>query len=238
LLLLHGTLLDHRMFFHQSTFFRDNFLLIMPDLPAHGRSRPYEDFSFLNAVEDLLAILAQEKVRHLHLFGHSMGGYIAQEFYRWAPDMVKSITWVSSAPMCGSNFQTPDQYLFKIPPVLRNLYKMGKLVQKTIDRDTITPSCAQYTKDTMLQYTKKEAINIMEVINRDLHSAEETQITCPSLVLVGESDPDGTRKENLKKWAAQTGSEYHAVPVASHLLNVDNPGSFNLIWEKWLKTIC
>jgi pimeloyl-ACP methyl ester carboxylesterase len=67
LLLLHGALMDHRMFFHQATFFRDNFLLIMPDLPAHGRSRPYKDFAFTHTVEDLLDILDQEKVRHTHI---------------------------------------------------------------------------------------------------------------------------------------------------------------------------
>lgn len=237
LLLLHGALMDHRMFFQQATFFRDNYLLIMPDLPMHGRSQPYEDFSFSNTVEDLCALLDQEKVRHAHVLGHSMGGFIAQEFYRFAPDVVNSLTCASSSPLGGIYYSKWDQWLFKLAPKLIKLYTMNKLIQDVVDRDTLTPSSAQYTSDTLQRHSKDEVIKIMEVIARDLRFDEETEINCPFLILVGESDTAGKVKEYSRKWALRTGADFRTVPLAAHMLNVDNPGSFNIILEKWLKTI-
>lgn len=237
MLLLHGALMDHRMFFHQSTFFRDNYFMIMPDLPAHGRSRPYDDFSFAHTVEDLFAILDQEKVRHTHVLGHSMGGYIAQEFYRWAPDMVTSLICASSAPLGGKHYTKWDQRLFKLTPTLLKFYSMNKLVQDIVDRDTLTPSSSQYTNNTLRSYSKEEVIQVMEVIARDLRFGEETKVECPFLILIGDSDNASKVKEYSMDWANQTGADFLTVPLAAHMLNVDNPGSFNIVLEKWLTSI-
>lgn len=237
LLFLHGAMLDHRMFFNQCTFFRDNYLIIMPDLPAHGQSRPYKEFSFANTVEDLLAILDQEKVRHTHILGHSMGGYIAQEFYRWAPDISRSLICASSAPLGGKYYSKRDQRLFNLTPKILKLYKMERLIQDIVKRDTLTPGSAQYTRDTLRHYQHNEAITIMEAIAKSLRFGEETEIECPFLIMVGDSDNAGKVKKFSQQWAKDTNADYREVPLAAHMLNVDNPGSFNLLLEKWLNSI-
>jgi pimeloyl-ACP methyl ester carboxylesterase len=75
----------------------------------------------------------------------------------------------------------------------------------------------------------------MEVITRDLRFGEETKIDCPFLILIGESDAAGKVKEYSRTWATQTDADFYTIPLAAHMLNVDNPGSFNIILQKWLK---
>lgn len=237
LLLLHGALMDHRMFYPQVNHFRDDYFIITPDLPAHGRSRPYQDFSFQNTVDDLLAILDRENVRHCHTLGHSMGGYIAQELYRQAPELFKSLICSSSAPLGGDYYTAKDKRLLKLTPKLLKLFSMSKLIDDIVNRDTLAPSSAQYTRDTLRQYSKEEAIQFMEVIARDLRFDEETEIHCPFLIMVGDSDYADKVKEHSQQWAARSGADFRSVPLAAHMLNVDNPGSFNLILEAWLQTI-
>lgn len=237
LLLLHEAMLDHRMFFNQSTYFRDNFLLIMPDLPAHGQSRPYQDFSFSNTVEDLLTILDEENVRHTHVLGHSMGGYIAQELYRWASDMVKSLVCASSAPLNNATHVKKENPSLGRSSAFMKLAKKERLIEDIVRRNTLTPGSAQYTRDTLNQYERMEMFNILGVINRDSRSSEEISIDCPFLIMVGDSDKTGNVKENAQLWAKNTHADYREVPLAAHMLNVDNPGSFNLILNNWLKSI-
>ena len=57
LFFLHGLTGDHTMFERQVAFFREVYNIIVWDAPGHGKSRPYEDFSFSNAVEDMKQIL-------------------------------------------------------------------------------------------------------------------------------------------------------------------------------------
>lgn len=237
MLFLHGALMDHRMFYQQVTYFRDNYRIIIPDLPAHGRSRPYQDFSFSNTVDDLNLILEQEKVRHCHVIGHSMGGYIAQEFYRQDPGIVNSLTCISSAPLGGKYYSKLDQWLLKMTPKLLRFYSMSRLIQDIVKRDTITPSSAQYTRDTLQQYTQQEVIQMMEIIARDLHFEEEVEIACPLLIMVGDSDTAGKVHSCSRQWAQDSGGDFRSVPLAAHMVNVDNPGSFNLILHQWLKSI-
>ena len=237
LLLLHGAMMDHRMFYNQAIYFRDNYFLIMPDLPAHGQSRPYEDFSFSNTVEDLLTILDEEKVRHTHVLGHSMGGYIAQELYRWAPDLVKSLVCASSAPLNNETQNKKENPSLGRSSAFMKLAKKERLIEDIVRRNTLTPRSAQYTRDILQQYKREELFMIMAIINRDSRSADEISVHCPFLIMVGESDNNGNVKENAQLWANNTNADYREVPLAAHMLNVDNSGSFNLILQNWLNSI-
>ena len=237
LLFLHGAMMDYRMFVPQANYFGNDYFIIMPDLPAHGKSRPYEEFSFAHTVEDLLQILQREGVDSVHLVGHSMGGYIAQELYRYAPQVVRSLTCASSAPLGGHYYTKADERLFQLTPSILKLYSMKHLIQDIVQRDTLTPASSQYTANTLQRYTKQELIDIMSVIGRDLRFEEETEIRCPFCILVGESDNAGKVKEYSQRWASETGAHYEQIPLAAHMINVDNPGSFNIIFEKWLKSL-
>ena len=58
LFFLHGLTANHTMFDKQVEFFDDKCNVIVWDAPAHGKSRPYYNFSYENATVVLLLSLS------------------------------------------------------------------------------------------------------------------------------------------------------------------------------------
>jgi pimeloyl-ACP methyl ester carboxylesterase len=76
-LLLHGQILDGRIFDALGARLARRWRVLVPDLPGHGRSPPLAPFS-LEGVRVLLEhTLLQRRVRSVALVGYSLGGYHA-----------------------------------------------------------------------------------------------------------------------------------------------------------------
>ncbi|MFA7116197.1 MAG: alpha/beta hydrolase [Bacteroidales bacterium] len=93
------------------------------DLPGHGLSGSNSDeitvgFS-CKIVEGVMDLL---KIKDLYLIGHSLGGYVAQNAYRFFPDRIKGIICLNSAPY-SDNKDKQDQRNREI-----SLIEGGKLV--------------------------------------------------------------------------------------------------------------
>ncbi len=70
--------------------------LIIPDLPGHGQSTPAEEVSIEAFARDTLELLDVLGVESAHICGLSMGGVVAQEMYRMAPDRCRSLILVNT----------------------------------------------------------------------------------------------------------------------------------------------
>lgn len=103
LVFTHGLTADHRMFAPQEEHFRDKCDLILWDVPLHGLSRPYSDFSYANTAEELAAILDVESVTSAVLVGMSMGGYPSQAFAERYPERVAGFVALDTTPF-GDNY--------------------------------------------------------------------------------------------------------------------------------------
>ncbi|WP_242698126.1 alpha/beta fold hydrolase [Bacillus sp. SD088] len=84
----HGLTADHTLFDKQIKHLSSEYKLITWDYPLHGKSRPYEDFTFTHVNKELLTILKQENIEKIILVGQSAGGYIAQSFIQEYKDKV------------------------------------------------------------------------------------------------------------------------------------------------------
>ena len=73
LMLTHGLTADHSLFDLQLDALND-IRIITWDMPLHGESRPYNDFSFIHAAQDMKQILDQEGIDSLVMAGQSAGG--------------------------------------------------------------------------------------------------------------------------------------------------------------------
>ena len=67
-----------------------------------------------------------------------------------------------------------------------------------------------------------------------LDDNKELQISCPSLILVGERDNTGKVKQYNKAWSKRTGIKIIWIPNAAHNSNVDNPEFVNSCIEEFL----
>ena len=103
-LFIHGFPLNSAMWGPQFDELTDLARLIAPDLRGHGQSdAPSGPYTMATLAEDCAGLLDYLGVnRPVILCGHSMGGYIAFEFYRRFPDMVEALILVSTRPGADS----------------------------------------------------------------------------------------------------------------------------------------
>ncbi|WP_160720416.1 alpha/beta fold hydrolase [Bacillus sp. USDA818B3_A] len=76
--------------------FADQYELIIPDLRGHGEYQNPGEISIKHFAEDIISLLKGLKIESAHICGLSMGGMVAQEIYRQAPQMCRSLMLVST----------------------------------------------------------------------------------------------------------------------------------------------
>lgn len=96
ILFIHGYPFDHSIWEHQLAGL-DGWTRIAPDLRGMGQSdAPDLGYSMTTYADDLLALLTTLGVERVVLCGLSMGGYIAFEILRRAPERVRGLIIVDS----------------------------------------------------------------------------------------------------------------------------------------------
>ncbi|MCF8225237.1 MAG: alpha/beta hydrolase [Bacteroidales bacterium] len=90
LLFLHGYLESSEIWKSFTKRFTTNYRVICMDIPGHGRSgmlgKVHEMDEMARAAN---AVLENEGIRSVTVFGHSMGGYVTMEFLNQYPDKVR-----------------------------------------------------------------------------------------------------------------------------------------------------
>lgn len=74
----------------------DQYTLIIPDLRGHGDNHTMEGITIKNFAKDVLSLLDELNIESAHICGLSMGGTVAQEIYRQAPEKNRSLILVST----------------------------------------------------------------------------------------------------------------------------------------------
>ena len=65
----HGVTADHTMFEKQIPYFSDNYTIVLWDVPMHGLSRPYQQFTYRDTAENVQFRLVQ-KLFYAALYSH------------------------------------------------------------------------------------------------------------------------------------------------------------------------
>ncbi|WP_040204649.1 alpha/beta fold hydrolase [Neobacillus jeddahensis] len=74
----------------------DQYELIIPDLRGHGECSKLDGISIPNFASDLIELLKELQIENAHILGLSMGGAVAQEIFRQAPYLCRSLLLVST----------------------------------------------------------------------------------------------------------------------------------------------
>ncbi len=101
-LLLHGFGEDSSVWQNQINFLKDNYQLIIPDLPGSGNSQLIDDMSIEGMSKVIKEIINIEVLKstpqnHVKIFGHSMGGYITLALIEKYPTLFSSFGLIHSS---------------------------------------------------------------------------------------------------------------------------------------------
>lgn len=234
----HGVTAEHSMFEKQISYFEDTYHIITWDVPLHGLSRPYKDFSYHRSATELKAILDKEGFEKVVLVGMSMGGYPSQEFAYWYPDMVEGFVAIDTTPFGKKYYSKSDLWWLKrVKPMARCFTdgmlrrSMAKAVSKT-----------KYSCDKMLQmlapFTKAQIIEQMDIAYGEFAKEnKDVDFKFPVLILLGDKDVTGKVKSYDIEWAKTTGYPLHIIKNAAHFSNGDNPEQVNREIETFIKKL-
>ena len=108
LVFTHGLTANHTMYERQVKYFKNDYVVITWDVPLHGLSIPYKEFSYEITARDLNSILLQESIGKVCLIGMSMGGYPSQMFAYLYPEKVQCFVGIDTTPFRTEYYSKSD----------------------------------------------------------------------------------------------------------------------------------
>ena len=231
----HGLAVNHHLFDSQMTYFTKRYTVITWDVPLHGRSSSYHDFSFGHAAAELRAILKRENISKVVLVGQSMGGYICQEFIARYPECVTAFIAQDTTPFGLEYYSESDQkQICRIPSVMKK-FPYALLCTAMAKQATATRQGYQNCLKMMEQMDKKHMIHAANAVYSDVFTREHPiHFSCPVLLILGEKDRVGKVSEYNRIWAEKESLPLHLIAKAGHNCNADNPAEFNRIADRFI----
>lgn len=234
----HGLTANHSMFPHQVGHFSQTHTVITWDVPLHGDSVPYRDFSYDHAAEDLLAILDAEDIEKAVLVGMSMGGFVCQPFAAAWPQRTQAFIALDTTPFGTRYYSKGDLFWLRHVEAMSKWFPDGMLRSSIAKANALSEEGRRLMLEMLRSLSKGDIARLMGIAygsmikeNRDL------DITCPVLILLGEKDKTGKVRQYCHQWHQNTGWPLVIIPNAAHLSNIDNPQAVNAAIAQFLEDI-
>lgn len=238
LFFVHGISGDHTLFQPQLEYFQKNYTVITLDIPLHGNSRPYQDFSFAHVAAEINAILEIEGVEKAVFFGQSLGGFPVQAFYNEFPEQAEALVFVDSSPFGDCYTTKTDRFWLRHIEGLARLCPYKYWLSAGPKSASVTEAAQNMFRTALSRYTKDELCKMFGICYRaylDYH--DPVPLHCPTLLLVGMNDTTGKVKVYNELWHKKEGYPLIFISNAAHCSNLDNAAEFNDIVEKFLATM-
>ncbi|MEA5050313.1 MAG: alpha/beta hydrolase [Oscillospiraceae bacterium] len=234
----HGLTADHSMFEKQIEYFSPAYHVIAWDVPLHGLSRPYSDFSYKQAALELHSILQAEKIAKAVLVGMSMGGYPSQLFADMFPEMTEGFVALDTTPFGLEYYSKSDLWWLKQVEPMAKWFPDGML-RKSMARSV---SKTEYSYNKMMEMlkprTKAEIIQQMGIAyGKFAAENKDVKFPFPVLILVGDGDKTGKVKKYCEAWSQRTGYPLHVIKNAAHFSNGDNAEQVNSEIESFIQAL-
>lgn len=231
----HGMTADHTMFDKQVEYFNKEYKIITWDVPLHGKSRPYEGFTYNTVANELKRILDEEKVEKGILIGQSMGGYICQEFAIQYPGKVKAFVAVDTNPFGHYYYSKYERYILTKIGTMSSWFSYNMLIRSIAKGATKTEYAYENLYNSVAKLSKSEIIDIMsKTYGGLLEKKEMAKFEFPVLLVIGNNHNTGNVKKYNQKWAKHDGYPLKVITNAAHNSNVDNYEEFNKIVKEFL----
>ncbi|MCQ2969747.1 MAG: alpha/beta hydrolase [Clostridium sp.] len=232
---IHGLTADHTLFDNQIDFWKREYTVITLDMPLHGESRPYDNFTFNNVAEDIMAILIKENINHIVIVGQSAGGYVAQAFYKKYSEYIDAFIGVDTTPFAKRYYKWIEVFLTRHFTAIARLYPFKYYCKTVASTSTYTEESYKSLYKSVSKLGKKGMLQCGEAIFKDFPNYDEVNFNCPVLLVVGEHDKIGYVKKYNEMWHSIKGYPLAILPNAAHNSNYDNYEDFNKIVYDFLQ---
>lgn len=210
----------------------------MPALPAALAPRVSDAHSRHALIEDMAAAVLREHVGPLVLCGASMGGMIAMEVARQAPERIAGLA------LLGTNAQPESPETYKLRADAIELFERGELREvlepniafafhpRQADDETLVQRYLTIILDAGAQQLIRQNRALMQRPDQRPHLPK---LRCPVLVMCGENDLLTPPPMSREIAALVPGAVLRWVPECGHMLTMEKPRYVNAVLGDWLQ---
>ncbi len=229
IVLLHAFPLHSGMWLAQLAALAARFRVLAPDYRGLGGSRPAPEASTMELLAgDVVALLRGLGIRRAAVAGLSMGGYLALELHRRAPELIRGLA------LCDTKAPGDTQEA----KAVREKFA-GDALAKGLDwvADDMAPKLLRPTSDAAVVARVKALIHEgtpegVAAAQRGMARRPDSvphlaHIACPTLVVIGDEDAITPFGEAQRLQQGVKGARLLRIPGAGHLSNLDAPEAFN-----------
>ena len=231
LVLLHGFLLDSRMWRPQLDSLVADFTIVAWDAPGAGESAdPPDGFCFADWADSLAGLLDIAGVDAAHIAGLSWGGILAQEFYRRHPARAQSL--VLADTYAGWRGSLPeDVWRERLRSCLRDSsMPADELVARYVPSmfsENAAHDVRSELSDVMSDF-HPPGFRLMATASAESDTREVLPtIQVPTLLVWGDADARSPLGVARQFGDAIPGARLVVIPGAGHVSNLEAPERFN-----------
>lgn len=221
LVLLHGVGLDRTVWEPVTELLGGTFRIIAPDLPGHGARPPVPEGTTL---ADLAAGVAGEIPPGAHVAGFSLGALVAQHLAVHRPDLVATLTSVSSVCLRTEAERAAVLHRLAVAETDPRASTAASL-RRWFDGTDVPADRIRATEATLEANDPDSFVRCYRVFaTGDAEIGPHLgQIRAPALAVTGELDPGSTPEMTRRLADAIPGCTAEVIAGARHLLPVQNP---------------
>ena len=239
LLLIHGLGMSHKLWRRQVPAFSKYYRTITVDLRGFGESsKPSAPGSYEVSVlaEDLVSLMETLEIPRAHILGTSMGGFIAQTIALDYPELCFSVILCHTS----SRMNIPPDILKERLDMLASssLEDYAKLVVDQAFGPNPDASLKKWISEMVSSNDKNAYSQVLSEGLSDFDlSSRVSEISAPTLVVVGEHDRVIPPDQGRKLAREIRDAELEEIPGVGHLGYSEEPEKFNQIVLKFLSSL-
>jgi 3-oxoadipate enol-lactonase len=225
--LVHGYPLDGAMWSGVARALSSRFRVLKPDLPGRGET-PADSAGTIGGYADFLAAVLERLPEGAGLAGFSMGGYAALALVKLRPTNLKALALVDTRATADD-----EAGRGKRDEAIATVRSGGAapiaeaMVPKLLSPDSLSNRDLVERLRRIISRQKPATVEADLTAMRDRPDSRDflSQITVPTLVLVGEADTLTPPADSQAMAAAIPGAKLVTVPGAGHLTPMERPGA-------------
>jgi pimeloyl-ACP methyl ester carboxylesterase len=209
-----------------------------PQLAAFPVSRAVDGYGTADTLEQMARIALDQAPESFDLFGHSMGGRVALEVFRLAPERVRRLALVSTGVHSLREGEAEKRHALQ---TIGWNHGFAGLID-----EWLPPMVAEANRVRPEIYEPLRQMNIeagQEVFDAQIHALVNRRemesllprVACPALVMTGELDTWSGPTQHQAIASVIPNSELVVVPGAGHMIQLEAPEAVNSAIARWLQ---
>jgi len=235
-LFLHAFPLSASMWNKQTNALKDTYRTVAVDLPGFGKSeRQPTPASMESFAQAALAVLDALEIKKAAVVGLSMGGYVAFELRAHAPERVSALV-LCDTRATGDSVESRKAR----EATARAVEDDGQQVlAERMLPNLVSPAATPALKREIEKFITENpsdgsAAGLRALATRKDFTGNLKDISCPTLVIVGDHDTVTPPSDAQALAQAIPGAKYEAIPAAGHLSNLENHKAFDAVLRAFL----